>query len=242
MPHGWIISARAETHALAAVAIKIETGLMDLCLRSADGGPCISCYMSIMVVGHSRTIPEWRLFYGVTLEQATLKALNSMFEKVPGSVSMYALVAQRYRYRGTDYEVAVLRNGSVWLRLTGSPKWSAAFGGRWSPRRAQERPTIEARLSLLRSRARTEGARVARNQLRAQWLDRQPEVIQELVSQVVRGYGKGPERLTYNVLAQLVLMQLARLNESRPLSDRFKKPGRTTLYRLIHHVLDTDRR
>lgn len=242
MPHGWVISARAETHSLAAVAIKIETGLMDLSLRSAEGGQCIPCHMSIRVVGHSRTIPEWRLFGGVALEQATLKALNSRFEKVPGSVSMCALEAQRYRYRGTDYEAAALRNGNFWLRLTGSSDWSTAFGRRWSPRRAQERPTIEALLSLLRARARTEGARVVRNQLMAQWIDRQPKVIRELVSQVFRGYGKGPERPTNNVLTQLVFMQLVRINESRPLSDRLKKPGRATLYRWIHHVLDTDRR
>ncbi|MNC52102.1 hypothetical protein D3C75_1014270 [compost metagenome] len=72
-------------------------------------------------------------------------------------------------------------------------------------------------------------------------MDRQSVVIRELVSEVARAYGIGPERLPYNALAHLVLMQLARFNESRPLSDQIKKPGLTTLYRLLHYVLDADR-
>ncbi|CAG8867741.1 hypothetical protein PS861_02161 [Pseudomonas fluorescens] len=233
MPLGWVRRARAETQSPAAVAIKVETGLMDLSLRNTDAGPCVPCYLSIMVVG-SRSIPEWRLFYGVTLEQATLSALDSMFEKVPGSVSMYALVAQRYRYRGTDYEVAALRNDGVWLRPTRSPNGSAVFGGRSTPRRAQDHPNPETLLSRLRARARTEGARLRRDQRKAQWIDQQPEVIRELLCEVARVYGIGPERSPYNALAHLVLMQLARFNESRPLSDRIKKPGLTMLYRLLH--------
>lgn len=205
---------RVSHRYISPAMIIIKSGLMQLSLRNADRGPCIPCYMSVASQPHSRSILDFRLFYGVTLGQATLRALDSMCKKVPGPVSASAQVRQRYRFRGTDYEVAALQKGCVLLRRTDSP--------------AQKAAPLDTRIA---SDTRAQIKVTAFHEAGRRWIDRQPKDIQQLIFHQAKmhlcHHGCTPLR----TLVDVIPLEIERLNQSRPSRDQLKAPAWTTLYR-----------
>jgi hypothetical protein len=101
---------------LAFATIKIETDLLNDTSRWAKYGLSIPHYLTTVSTSVFCHILTWQFKQGGTLTQATFEALNSTFKKVPGDVSMLCPITQRYRYRGTDYEVALVQKSCIWLR------------------------------------------------------------------------------------------------------------------------------
>lgn len=233
--NGCAIRVRASIAFLSTPWIKIETELMYASVVNADAGPCIPCHMSIVSDMQSNHILDSRLFYGATLHEATFKGLDSMLEKVPGPVSMYARMSQRYRYRGTDYEVAAFRGGSVWLRTATSPDWKAILHrSRKVPHRwFQTLPTTQT-FPLPRHRMAVRADVLPPFQIRPrhQRLDRQPEAINDLLRhRVWADYWK--PGFNYRGLRSLIAMDIECLKQLRPLGDPLRRPCWATLYHLM---------
>jgi hypothetical protein len=235
----WAISSRASAAFLAAAVIKVEIGLLDVYVYDTDSGPCIPCYMSTVSVADSQYILEWRLFHGVTLGQATLKALNSMFEQQPNAEAIPARGETRYRYRGIDYEVVSARAGCVWLRPTGGPDRmetvSDAPTASHRPRRYCSTPQASA-FPVLRTRVSATVKWPEEFHSRHKWIDRQPIVFRRLVRRHAKTLLGSSVRSTYRELAGLILAEVVHFNQSHSSTEQMRRPSWTTLYRLIREL------
>jgi len=232
----WTI--RTDEHPLyLAPAIKIEIELMGLSLIHTNAGPCVPCYAATALHIHSGHVFAFRLFYGVTLHQATLRGLDAMLEKVPGSVSSFACAPQRYRYRGIDYEVVALRDGGVWLRPTDCHDSRAALHStRAAPHRTPHVFRMRPANALVLQRSTQAANETAPSHPRRPWINRQTGAIPNLVRHRVTSYAWHPMPTTYRRRVAIIALDIDRRNQTRRHNDQLRSPSFNTWYRFIRDI------
>jgi hypothetical protein len=209
----WRIGADKRVVFLASAAIKIETTLMDLSVIHSDAGPCVPCYAAIALDIRSRRVFAFRLFYGVTLHQATLRALGAMLEKVTEAVSIFACVPQRYRFHGSDFEVVAIRDGSVWLRPTGFLESKVTLCCTRTALRRRLYAFPAGLASTLLPRRNAEDAHVtASSHPKRNKIDHPAAAIQELARHCARTNAWHPALPTFRTQAGIIAVDIKRLN------------------------------
>ncbi|MFW0755911.1 hypothetical protein ACN1C3_14365 [Pseudomonas sp. H11T01] len=234
----WIRNPRTCTPFFTPTTIKIETPFMDIKLKNVDTRLSGPYYMTTATELRSSNIVACRYFSGATLKQATLMAAHLTFETVFAWVSMHARVAQRYKYRGTDFEVVDFRKGSALLCSTefadGYAELRADAPSRYPPQHFREPQAISIPAH------QTSAQRIARgftkNAPRRQRIDRQPKMVQDIVRHHANANWIYPVRSRYSAVVRVIVMELTRRNQLLIVSDQVKVPSRSTLYRILREL------
>lgn len=224
---------------LAYATIKIGSGRIDYSFGRTHSGTCIPHYLTTVSTTPFCHILGYHVKQGGTLTQASFEALNSTFNKVPGSVSMYCPITQRYRFRGTDYEVAIVQKSCIWLRPTDSSNRNRIPAPRRSASlHTPQHPILPRLISPTRVQIPGSTGITGRPQTHSsrKWIDRQPESVRQFLIQYAHRHFYQPGYGDRSGLVKAIYMGLIHLNQSRPLSDKIKIPSRSSLYRLIDEL------
>jgi hypothetical protein len=234
----WIRNPRTCTPFFAPTTIKIAPPFMEIKLKNVDTRLSVPYYMTTATELRSSNIVACRYFSGATLKQATLMAADFMFEKVFGGVSMHARVAQRYKYRGTDFEVVDFLEGSVLLCSTefadGYAELRADAPSRHPPQHFREPQAISIPAHQTPAQRVTTGS--SKNAPRRQRIDRQPKVVQDIVRHHANASWIYPVRSRYSAVVRVIVIELTRRNQLLIVNDQAKVLSRSTLYPILQEL------
>lgn len=232
----WATRTHGTRSNLTDATIKIDSGRIDDYYGRTHSETCIPHYLTTVSTTEFFHILGYHVKQGGTLTQASFEALNSKFKKVPGSVSMFCPITQRNRFRGTDYEVAIVQKSCIWLRPNGSSNRNTIpeplrSTSRYTPKNPIiQKPISSSLVKVPGSMSRTGGPQT---HLSRKWIDRQQEWVRQFVTEYAhRGFSRFG-RSGHSGLAKAINMELKDINESRPLGDKIKISSRSSLYRLI---------
>lgn len=235
----WATRIHGTRSNLAYATIKIDSGCIDDSFGRTHSGSCIPHYLTTVSTTGFGHILGYHVKQGGTLTQATFEALNSTFKKVSGRVSMFCPITQRYRYRGSDYEVAIIQKSCIWLRPTGSSNRNTIpalppSASRYTP----QHPILQRLIPPSRVQIPGSMGRTGRPQTHSsrKWIDRQQEWVRQLVTECAHRHFSRFGRSGHCGLAKAINMELIDINESSPLGDKIKIPSRSSLYRLIDEL------
>jgi hypothetical protein len=222
---------RSEFHFEAFKFLLIESRFLAVELTGANAPPCC---VSMASDALNKTIFDWRLFYGSSLAKAAVSALDSMFVKASDTDPLRPRIGNRYRYGNSEYEVTSVIDNRILLRSTDSPRRDAAeLNVQDTPslhRKAPPnrffiaRPGVSERMLGLRPSPRPHKR-----------LDRQPKAIQQIVLQELHSSDL-KRGLSGQLLASIIICQIAHLNKSLPSDKQLKVPSFSTLRVLIREL------
>jgi hypothetical protein len=223
-----IVIMRSEFHVDSVKILVLESHFLAVGHTGRDVPPiCLSTVWDVL----NETITNWRLVSGLSLAQANVLALDSIFKRASEADPPQLAIGDRYWQGHSEYEVTAVKDDCVWLVRADSPRQEAAELNSQATS-IPDRKDLPTRTFVRQVETPAKVKEQRPNPLKHSRLDRQPEAIKRLIldevcsSYRVRGLSK-------QSLVKNIACRITRLNESRSSNEQFKVPSSSTLRRLI---------
>lgn len=223
---------RSEFHFEAFKFLLIESSFLQVAVTGANALRC--CISTASEVGN-QTILDWRVSNSSSLAEATIFALDSIFERVSDTDPGPSRVGHRYRFGNCEYVVTTVRDDCVWLQRSGSRQRDATKLN--SPGYSQS-PTASASEPYA---THASGCTNVGNARPSKPAETQPVELSAgghsapVTLEVVHSNYLW-QRLPRRELALKITREIAQWNGPRPSEERLKMRSFATLHRLIRKL------
>lgn len=222
---------RSEFHVDSVKILVLESHFLAVGHTGRDVPPiCLSTVLDVL----NETITNWRLVSGLSLAQANVLALDSIFKRASEADPPQLAIGDRYWQGHSEYEVISVKDDCVWLVRADSPRQEAAELNSQATSKPY-RKVLPTRILVRQVETPANVKEQRPNPLKHSRLNRHPEAIQQIVLQELRS--RYLERgSSQRLLASTITYQIEHLNKSLPSDKQLKVPSFSTLRRLIRDL------